>query len=187
MTGDLNISVLTCDSEDKPSPIHKKTCELPEPPSGWFFPLIIVWALLGPLSPEPAVYTDIAGTSTMGAVTGGKSTTLASIREASKNVATVTIEEGKPQKGKSKITSIEYQLEKRNTLMEKALSAAEATSEEMRSINAGVSLDAAIKRKEKLIDLLKKRVANAAEFSDEYEENSKKLKLAEDQYEVLLS
>ena len=44
MTEDLNISVLTCDSEDKSSLIHKKTGELPEPPSGWFFSLIIVWA-----------------------------------------------------------------------------------------------------------------------------------------------
>ena len=40
--------------------------------------------------------------------------------------------------------------------MEKAVVAAEATSDQIKLVNAGFMLDASIKRKEKLIKLLKK-------------------------------
>ena len=48
-SGDLNISLLSCDSSEKVSASQKKRDEIPTPPTGWFCSLIIVWALLGPV------------------------------------------------------------------------------------------------------------------------------------------
>ena len=153
-SGDLTVSVLSCDSATQ-----KKDDDFPSPPSGWFFSLIIVWALMGPLSEEPATYTSVAGTSTDVGNGVGKPTTLAGIKEAAANSATVSIGEASEGPKKVKMLLADHQMDKKLKLMEKSLAVAESTSEHIKSLNAEVALDASIKRKEKSIIILLASVA----------------------------
>lgn len=192
-SGDLTMSSIGSVSEDRDtsretsSARKQKKFEYPATPPGWFFALIILWALLGPLSEEPADYMKVAGTSMTGAA-GGKPTTLGSIREAAGNAVGNGVGDGGAvvPVPKSKKTSIEYQLEKKNQLMEKAVAASEATSDQIKKMGAEVALGATIKRKEMLIDILKRKKSEAADLV-EAEEIGKKLRKAEDEYVELLS
>lgn len=147
-SGDLNISLLSCDSSEKVSASQKKRDEIPTPPTGWFCSLIIVWALLGPLSEEPAKYTDVAGSSSVVGNSVGKPTTLAGIKETAAISASGSTVKTPLNRNKVKMTLADHLMEKKLKLMEKSLLAAEETSEHIRGLNAEVALDASIKRKE---------------------------------------
>ena len=176
----LNESLSSCSSLDTEVKAVKDL------PSGWFFTVIIIWTLLGPLSEEPLQYTDIAGSFKLEKIAAGNPTTLAGIREAAANVGANAMKEDQPLRSKAKLSAQEYQSELKNKLIEKAVAASQAASEEIRSMTAQVTIGVSIKKKKEQISFLRMK---RDEESDENEKQEfrKKLKKAEEEYEELLA
>lgn len=182
-----SISSVTDDGkENDPRSMNKKKREeLAPAPEGWFPTFLFVWVLLGPLADEPADFFKIAGAGPTVPVSVLPPTTMDGIKDAAAKAGQGG-GAGHSGKGNGKKSSQDLQqMEKKNKIMELAVAASEANTEQLKCMNDEVKLDTAIKRKEKLIDLLKVRESAAVDIQEKTELCIKR-KRVEDELMALL-